>query len=42
MGVFYFHGNMWYTDTNSRYYPDIGIPENLTVEDYEVFQVVKQ
>jgi hypothetical protein len=28
--------NVWYM-TGNNYYPKINIPENLTIEDYEVF-----
>ena len=34
--------NNWVNyDTNVKYYPNIGIPKNFTVENYEVFQIIK-
>jgi hypothetical protein len=33
--------NNWYINNDTRY-PDVGIPSRFTVENYEVFQVIKQ
>ena len=43
MGKLYHNtDNKWYNSDNRGYfYPNIGIPANFTVEDYEVFQVTK-
>ena len=41
MGDFYFHSKNWHSN-GSKYYPNIDIPANFTVEYYEVFQVIKQ
>ena len=34
------NGNKWY-NSGGNYYPDIDIPANFIVEDFEVFQVIK-
>src|SRR2546421_356385 len=43
MGNLYcLYSNNWnYHYNNGEYYPNIGIPANFEVEDYEVFQVIK-
>jgi hypothetical protein len=33
--------NKWYK-TKSSSYPDVGIPNNFDVDDYEIFQVIKK
>ena len=38
--LFYYNSDNW--TNNGGVYPNIGIPKNFTVEDYEVFQVIKQ
>ncbi|RGB36465.1 hypothetical protein C1646_741749 [Rhizophagus diaphanus] len=38
-GLYCYSGNNWTYDTKSTRYPDIGISEGFTVENYEVFQV---
>ena len=35
------NGNNWSYNYNSAYNTKIGIPSNFTVENYEVFQVIK-
>jgi len=44
MGGFLCYGNNnWANgDTNGVHYPNIGIPKKFTVENYEVFQVIKK
>jgi len=44
MGNFLCYGNNnWANnDTNGVHYPNIGIPQNFIVENYEVFQVIKK
>ncbi|GES81110.1 BTB/POZ domain-containing protein [Rhizophagus clarus] len=34
--------NNWSYHTNQNYYPNMNIPENFTIENYEVFQIIKQ
>jgi hypothetical protein len=44
MGNLYHIERSW-SNTDRGYadpYPNIGIPENFTVESYEVFQVIKK
>ncbi|RIA98682.1 hypothetical protein C1645_731421 [Glomus cerebriforme] len=37
------YSNIWYYYyNNTDHYPNIGIPANIKVEDYEVFQVIKK
>ena len=41
MGNFYCCGdNSW--DNYGKHYPNVGIPKRFTVENYEVFQVIKK
>ena len=40
-GLYCPDSNNWTYDSGG-YYPSIGIPANFVVEDYEVFQVIKQ
>ena len=46
MGYFFCNGNDWYNNDNGRCYPNIGITyavdTTFTVENYEVFQVIKK
>jgi hypothetical protein len=44
MGNLYCSDNNWYYQIYSEgeHYPNIGIPPNFEVEDYEVFQIVKK
>ncbi|CAB4373484.1 unnamed protein product [Rhizophagus irregularis] len=45
MGDLYCDNNDWYYDEDEEdeeCYPEIGIPANFEVEDYEVFQVIKK
>ncbi|RIA81397.1 hypothetical protein C1645_744552 [Glomus cerebriforme] len=34
--------NNWVYGGNIKYYPNLGIPNNFTIEGYEVFQVIKK
>src|SRR4051812_6455658 len=38
----YNYNNDWGCNYNYTHYPNIGIPKTFTVEDYEVFQVIKR
>ena len=45
MGDLYYYNNNWYNSNNvnnTNHYPNVNIPVNFKVEDYEVFQVTKQ
>ncbi|POG69923.1 hypothetical protein GLOIN_2v147333 [Rhizophagus irregularis DAOM 181602=DAOM 197198] len=45
MGNIYCHNNNWSNEDHGygdNIYPNIGIPKNFEVEDYEVFQVIKK
>ena len=33
--------NNWIYNNTGNFYPNIGIPANFTIEDYEVFQIIK-
>ena len=42
MDDIYYYNNTWNNNNRRNCYPNVDIPANLTVEDYEVFQVIKQ
>ncbi|CAB4407429.1 unnamed protein product [Rhizophagus irregularis] len=40
-GLHCYNSDSW-VNNSGNYYPNIGIPENFDVEDFEVFQVIKR
>jgi len=42
MGDLYKDNSGWYCSNSRNYYPNIDIPANFIVEEYEVFQVIKK
>ncbi|CAB4384936.1 unnamed protein product [Rhizophagus irregularis] len=41
-GLYCPSSNSWVYSYSGNYYPNIGIPKNFDVEDFEVFQVIKR